>query len=110
VTLDDVVEDPGGDEGFNPGGWQTSLFEDLNAYARDVVSQSDALLLGRVTFEHFVQAWPSITEVESFAERMNTMPKFVSSRTLTEPPGWNATLIHGDALEEVNKLKQDRQK
>jgi hypothetical protein len=111
VTLDDVVEDPRGDEGFKPGGWQTSLFdEDLNGYARDVVSQSDVLLLGSRDVKHFVQVWPSITEVESLANRKNAMPKFLSSRTLTEPLDWNATLIHGDALEEVNRLKQDRQK
>jgi hypothetical protein len=66
--------------------------------------------LGRLTFEHFVHAWPSITEVESLAKRNNTTPKFVSSRTLTESLGWNATLIHGEALEEVYRLKQDPQK
>jgi dihydrofolate reductase len=109
VTLDDVMEDPGGGEGLERGGWQIPFVDDdLNAYAREVLFESDALLLGRVTFETFAQAWPSITDEEGFADTMNTMPKFVVSRTLTEPLDWNATLIKGDVVEEVNRLKQDR--
>jgi dihydrofolate reductase len=109
VTLDDVMEAPGGGEGFEQGGWQIPFFdEDINAYARGVLFESDALLLGRVTFELYAEAWPSITDDEGFADRMNSMPKFVASRTMTEPLAWNATLIKGDVVEEVNRLKQDR--
>jgi dihydrofolate reductase len=109
VTLDDVIEDPGGGEGLEQGGWQVPFFDDdINAYAQEVLFESDALLLGRVTFEHFAQVWPSITDDEGFADRMNSVPKFVASRTLAEPLVWNATLIKGDVVEEVNRLKQDR--
>lgn len=109
MTLDGVMEDPGGGEGLEQGGWQIPFFDDdINAYAKEVLSESDALLLGRVTFERFAQAWPSITDEEGFADRMNGISKFVASRTMAEPLGWNATLIKGDVVEEVNRLKQER--
>jgi dihydrofolate reductase len=110
VTLDGVMQDPGGGEEFEHGGWQVPFFddEDINTVAQEILSESDALLLGRVTYEQFAQVWPTITDEQGFAERMNTMPKYVASTTLTEPLEWNASLIQGDVAEEVAKLKRDR--
>jgi dihydrofolate reductase len=107
VTLDGVMEDPGGAEGFEHGGWQIPFFdEDLNRYARELLFASDALLLGRVTYQQFAAAWPSITDEEGFADRMNSLPKYVASTTLQEPLAWNATLLTGEVAEAVAKLKQ----
>jgi dihydrofolate reductase len=107
VTLDGVMEDPGGAEGFPRGGWQVPFFDqDLNRYAREGLFAADALLLGRVTYQQFAAAWPSITDEEGFADRMNSLPKYVASTTLQEPLAWNATLLTGDLGEAVAKLKQ----
>lgn len=109
LTLDGVMDDPGGGEGRQQGGWQAPFVDDdLNAYARDVLFESDALLLGRLTFEQFAMAWPPVTDDLGFADRMNSMPKFVASTTLTEPLDWNASLIKGDVVAEVDTLKRDR--
>jgi dihydrofolate reductase len=99
VTVDGVMEDPG---------WSNEYFNDeLAKYQYDRLFASDALLLGRVTFEGFAAAWPSMEETEGdFAVRMNALPKFVASRTLSEPLAWNGTLLKGDLVEEVAKLKQ----
>src|SRR6266568_6957726 len=106
LTLDGVMEDPGGAEGFEHGGWQLPFFdEDAGRYMSEQLAAADALLLGRVTYEGFAAAWPSVTDEEGFANKMNSMPKFVASTTLTEAQ-WNATLIKGDVAEEVAKLKQ----
>ncbi|HEX2423341.1 MAG TPA: dihydrofolate reductase family protein [Actinomycetota bacterium] len=108
VTLDGVMQDPGGGGEFEHGGWQVPFFDDdLDAYAQEVLAEADALLLGRVTFEEFAQAWPSVTDDTGFADRMNSMSKFVASTTLSEPLGWNATLIRGDVANEVRELKED---
>jgi dihydrofolate reductase len=108
VTLDGVMQDPGGGEGFEHGGWQVPFFdEDINTLAREILVESDALLLGRVTYEHFAQAWPTLTDDQGFAARMNSMPKYVASTTLTEPLAWNASLIRGDVPEVVARLKRD---
>ena len=107
VSLAGVMEDPGGGEGFEHGGWQIPFFdEDLNRYARELLFASDALLLGRVTYQQFAAAWPSITDEEGFADRMNSLPKYVASTTLQEPLAWNATLLTGEVAEAVAKLKQ----
>src|SRR4029077_21113095 len=66
---------------------------------------ADALLLVRVTYEHFAAAWPSMTDEAGFADRMNSLPKFVASTTLREPLEWNATLIQGELASEVARLK-----
>jgi dihydrofolate reductase len=108
VTLDGVMQDPGGVGEFDQGGWQVPFFDDdINAYAGEVLFESDALLLGRVTFESFAQAWPSFTDEQGFADRMNSLPKFVASRTLSEPLEWNGTLIRGDVPGEAKRLKED---
>jgi dihydrofolate reductase len=99
VTLDGVMSDPA---------WTSQYFNDeLAKYQSEQLLASDALLLGRVTFEGFAAAWPSMVETEGeFAVRMNALPKFVASRTLTEPLAWNGTLLKGEVAEEVRKLKE----
>lgn len=99
VTIDGVMEDPA---------WSDEYFNDeLAKFQYDQLFASDALLLGRVTFEGFAGAWPSMEETEGeFAVRMNALPKFVASRTLSEPLAWNGTLLEGDLADEVAKLKR----
>jgi len=108
VTLDGVMEDPAGIGEIENGGWSNPYFNDeLAKYQSDQLLASDALLLGRVTFEGFAAAWPSMEETEGdFAVRMNRLPKFVASRSLKEPLSWNGTLLRGDVGEEVAQLKQ----
>ncbi len=107
VTLDGVMEDPGGSEGFQHGGWQLPFFDqDLGTGVLEELFAADALLLGRVTYQHFAAAWPSLTDEEGFADRMNSLPKFVASTTLQEPLAWNAILLKGDVAEAVAELKR----
>jgi dihydrofolate reductase len=74
---------------------------------REQLNASDALLLGRVTYESFAATWPTVTDEQGFAERMNSLPKYVASRTLKEPLEWNARLLEGEAVEAVRKLKEE---
>lgn len=108
VTVDGVMTDPGGVGEIEHGGWSNPYFnEELAKYQSDQLFASDALLLGRVTFEGFAAAWPSMEKTEGeFAVRMNALPKFVASKSLREPLPWNATLLKGDVAEEVAKLKE----
>jgi dihydrofolate reductase len=97
VTLDGVVESPS---------WTGPLWSDeLAKMQYDYLFASDALLLGRVTYEGFAAAWPKMTETGDFGVKMNTMPKFVASRTLKNAE-WNATVIQGDIAEAVGRLKE----
>jgi dihydrofolate reductase len=109
VTVDGVMTDPGGVGEIEHGGWSNPFFDDeLAKYQSDQLFASDALLLGRRTFEGFAAAWPSMEESEGeFAVRMNALPKFVASRSLTEPLVWNGSLLKGDVAEEVAKLKEE---
>jgi dihydrofolate reductase len=93
VTLDGVLEDPGGSESFERGGWafQFDRGDDGDKFKLDEVMASDALLLGRVTFEGFAAAWPS--REGDFADKFNTMPKYVVSSTLSDPEWANSTVI-----------------
>jgi dihydrofolate reductase len=105
LTLDGVMQAPGDNGEFDRGGWQIQFFdEDAGAIAKDGLFAADALLLGRVTYEQFAAAWPEITDEEGFADRMNAIPKFVASTTLTDPE-WNATVIK-DVPGDVSGLKQ----
>ena len=106
ITLDSVIEDPGGSENLNRGGWalQFDRGEDGDKFKLDEVLEAEAQLLGRVTYEGFAAAWPSRTD--DFAERMNTMPKYVVSTTLQDLTWDNSTRIDGDVAEEVAKLKE----
>jgi dihydrofolate reductase len=106
VTLDGVMEDPGGAEGFDRGGW-AFRFErgaEGDKFKLDEVMGSEALLLGRVTYEGFAAAWPSRTG--DFADKFNTMAKYVVSSTLEDPSWNNTTAIRGDVAGEIAKLRQ----
>jgi len=108
MTLDGVLEDPGGAEGWDQGGWafQFNRGPEGDKFKLDELMAAGALLLGRVTYEGFAQAWPSRTDDAGFADKMNSMPKYVVSTTLHRA-GWsNSTVIKGDIVEEVRKLKE----
>ena len=106
LSLDGVMEDPGGAEGSEHGGWQIPYMDEVaGRYMGEQQAETGGLLLGRVTYQGFAAAWPSMTDLGEFADRMNSIPKFVASRTLAEME-WNASLIKGDVPEEVAKLKQ----
>jgi dihydrofolate reductase len=106
VTVDGVFEDPGGSEGFPRGGWafQFDRGDDGNKFKLDEVFASEALLLGRVTYEGFAAAWPSRTG--DFADKFNGMSKYVVSTTLSGPDWNNSTVIAGDIAGAVAALKE----
>src|SRR6266480_5689851 len=101
VTLDGVIEDPGGAEGFAHGGWAFKFERGAEGdkFKLDEVMGADAMLLGRVTYEGFAQAWPS--RQGEFADKFNNMPKYVVSTTLGDPEWNNSTVLKGDVAEEV---------
>jgi dihydrofolate reductase len=107
LSLDGVMEDPGGAEGSPNGGW-TFRFPDADGmrFKLDEVLGHEALLLGRVTYEGFAAAWPSVTDEVGFAEKMNSMPKYVVSATAGELAWNNSTLVSGDVAAEVARLKE----
>jgi dihydrofolate reductase len=106
MSLDGVVEDPGGAEDFKYGGWSFEFArgEEGDKFKLDEALDSEALLLGRVTYEGFAAAWPS--RDGEFADKFNDMPKYVVSSTLEDPDWNNSTVLTGDVTEEVSKLKQ----
>jgi len=105
VSLDGVIEDPGGAEDYKHGGWsfEISRGDEGDKFKLDEAFESDALLLGRVTYEGFADAWPS--REGEFADKFNQMPKYVVSTTLSDPEWNNSTVIEGDLAEEVARLK-----
>ena len=105
VSLDGVMEDPGGAENFKHGGWsfKISRGDEGDKFKLDETFASEALLLGRVTYEGFAEAWPS--RDGEFADKFNNMPKYVVSSTLAEPEWNNSTVLNGDIVEEVGKLR-----
>jgi len=111
ITLDGVIEDPGGGETFERGGWafQFERGEDGDKFKLDETLEAEALLLGRVTYEGFAAVWPTITDEAGFADKMNTMPKHVVSSTLQELTWNNSSRVEGDVAEEVAKLKERTQ-
>ena len=106
VSLDGVMEDPGGAEDFKYGGWsfEISRGDEGDKFKLDETFASDALLLGRVTYEGFAAAWPS--RDGEFADKFNSMPKYVVSSTLENPEWTNSTVLNGDLTDEVAKLKE----
>ena len=108
ITLDGVIEDPGGAENFERGGWafQFDQGEEGGKFKFDELRASDAQLLGRKTYEGFAKAWPTMEGTGEFGEKMNAMPKFVVSSTLTNPEWHNTTVLGGDLAREVGELKQ----
>jgi dihydrofolate reductase len=89
---------------------QNFVFDYVNdeffTYAREQLFESDALIMGRITYQAFAEAWSSRAGADEFADKMNSLPKYVASRTLKEPLTWNANLIKGDVVKEVKKLKE----
>jgi dihydrofolate reductase len=107
VTLDGVIQDPAGDEGFRAGGW-VGLIKDspqLGKLALDEALGAEAFLLGRRSYEWLAARWPSRSG--ELADRLNSLPKYVVSSTLEEPKWNNSAVLKGDVLSEVSKLKQE---
>jgi dihydrofolate reductase len=108
LSLDGVVEDPTGDEGFRHGGWFTQIGNsDREAWAKvalDEALSAEALLLGRRSDEYFGSRW--LSRSGELADRLNGLPKYVVSATLAEPRWSNATILGGDAPGEVAKLRK----
>ena len=107
VSLDGVMEDPGGSEDFKYGGWtfEIGMGDDGGEFKVAETMASDALLLGRVTYEGFAAAWPS--RDGEFADRFNSMPKYVASSTLERPEWTNSTVLEGDLADEVSRLRRE---
>jgi dihydrofolate reductase len=107
VSLDGVMEDPGGSEDFKYGGWsfEFSRGDEGDKFKLDETFDSAALLLGRATYEGFAEAWPS--RDGEFADRFNSMPKYVVSSTLKDPEWTNTTVLDGDVEQAVAKLKDE---
>jgi dihydrofolate reductase len=108
VSLDGVMEDPGGGEDFKYGGWTFEIErgDEGDKFKLDETLSSEALLLGRKTYEGFAAAWPSMTDEVGFADKFNSMPKYVVSSTLGDPEWNNSAVLKGDMVEEVTKLRE----
>jgi dihydrofolate reductase len=109
ISLDGVIEAPGGGEDFQHGGWSFEIDrgEEGDKFKLDEALEAEALLLGRVTFEGFAAAWPS--REGEFADKFNDMPKYVVSSTLEDPEWNNSTVLEGDVAEEVSKLREGQE-
>jgi dihydrofolate reductase len=107
VSLDGVMEAPGGGEDYEHAGWTFEIDRGAEGdkFKLDETFASEALLLGRVTYEGFAAAWPSVEN--EFADKFNSMPKYVVSSTLQTAEWNNSTVLSGDVVEEVSKLKQE---
>jgi dihydrofolate reductase len=106
VSLDGVMEAPGGGESYKHGGWtfQINRGAEGDKFKLDETLSSEALLLGRKTYEGFAKAWPSMKG--EFADKFNSMPKYVVSSTLRKPSWNNTTVLTGDVVKEVTRLKE----
>jgi dihydrofolate reductase len=107
ISLDGVMEAPGGGEDFKHAGWTFNISrgEEGDKFKLDETFDSEALLLGRVTYQGFAAAWPS--RKNEFADKLNNMPKYVVSSTLEKAEWNNSTVLRGDVVAEVSKLRQD---
>jgi dihydrofolate reductase len=107
VSLDGVVQDPAGNEGFRLGGWVGPLKDrqDLSKLALDEALGAEAVLLGRRSYEFLAALWPSRSG--ELADRLNSLPKYVVSSTLEDPDWNNTTVLKGDVVNEVSKLRQE---
>jgi dihydrofolate reductase len=100
LSLDGIMEEPR---------WTAQYWNDeIARFKYDELFSSDAMLLGRVTYEGFAEAWPGRTDEQGFGDRMNTLPKHVASTTLSQANWTNSTIIKGDLVEEINALKQQQ--
>jgi dihydrofolate reductase len=112
ISLDGVIEDPGGSEDFVHGGWTFEIErgEEGNKFKLDEVMEAEAQLLGRVTYEGFAAAWPEREgdpEMGGFAKKMNSMPKYVYSTTLESADWQNTTILSGDFADAIGKAKDE---
>lgn len=110
ISIDGVIEDPGGSEDFKHSGWSFEFDrgDEGDRFKLDETMNSEALLLGRVTYEGFANSWPGREDEAGFADKFNNMPKYVVSSTLEEPLDWNnSKLLEGDLIEAVRKLKDE---
>ena len=109
MSLDGVVEDPGGSEDFKYGGWTFEIprGDEGDKFKLDETMASEALLLGRVTYEGFAKAWP--TRDGEFADKFNSMPKYVVSSTLKDPAWTNTTVLDGELAGEVAKIREQHE-
>ena len=107
VSLDGVMEGPGGDNDFARGAWsfEVERGEEGDQFKTDETMKADSMLLGRKTYEGFSQAWPKMKG--EFADKFNSMPKFVVSSTLGDPDWNNTTVLEGEVPESVAKLKEE---
>ncbi|MGI8868965.1 MAG: dihydrofolate reductase family protein [Mycobacteriales bacterium] len=108
VSLDGVMEDPGGAESYRHGGWSFTFdrSSEGDRFKMDELTAAEAMLLGRTTYEGFAAAWPSMEDPDGFAGKMNAMPKYVVSSTLRSADWNNSTILPGDPLEEITALKE----
>ena len=107
VTLDGVIQDPGGFGETDQGGWAGPFFTDeARQSAYEQIMAADYFLCGRLTYEVLSKAWGNVSGSD-YLDRVNAMPKLVASRTLTGRLEWNATVIDGDVAEAIRKLKQE---
>ena len=106
ISVDGVVEAPSGDEDFERVGWTDGFGRgpDGERFKFDETMASDALLLGRVTYDSFAAVWPQFEG--EFADKFNSMPKYVVSRTLEDPPWNNTIVLRGEVIEEVARVKE----
>jgi dihydrofolate reductase len=109
VSLDGVIEDPGGSENYEHGGWTFEIDrgEEGDKFKYDELVEAEAQLLGRVTYEGFAAAWPTMEDGAGFAEKMNSMPKYVVSSTLQEASWNNSTILAGELADEVARLHRE---
>lgn len=109
VSLDGVIEDPGGSESYEHGGWTFEIDrgEEGDKFKLDELIEAEAQLLGRVTYEGFAAAWPAMEDGAGFAEKMNAMPKYVVSSTLREASWSNSTILSGELPDEVARLHRE---
>jgi dihydrofolate reductase len=108
VSLNGVMEAPGGEQTHPHTGWTfKSIYgDDHYAYKDEEIREAESLLLGRKTYEGFAAAWPERDRSDPFTDKINSMPKHVVSSTLTDPEWENTTVLSGDPIEEVTKLKE----
>jgi dihydrofolate reductase len=110
ISVDGVIEAPGGGEEFDRGGWafEFDRGDEGNKFKLDELFEAEAQLLGRRTYEGFAAAWPNRPDDEAgFTQKMNGMQKYVVSNTLEDPSWQNTTVLGGDAAEAVRKIKED---
>jgi dihydrofolate reductase len=109
VSLDGVIEAPGGGEDYKHAGWTFEIErgEEGDKFKLDELDEAEAQLLGRVTYEGFAAAWPTIEDDAGFAEKMNAMPKYVVSSTLQEASWNNSTILSGELADEIAKLHRE---